>query len=137
MNRACVAYHEASHAVVARALGVDVFSVSIEPCATSSGRVQLGSDVGHHQHVLISMAGPIGEHIFEPSIFGGNGDAADVRRHMTALGAHAHRWPVYQAAARKLVKANWPAIKTVAAELLRQGRMNGFRVDVIIAEARR
>lgn len=135
MSRERTAHHEAAHAVVARALGLDVVSVSIEP----AGQVIIERlPKPRHEHVLFYMAGPIGATIFagKPHVLGRLSDAKQVLEEMAALGKSAHRWNVYQAAARRLVKMHWHTIRAVAAELLRHdhGRMNGFRLDAIIAE---
>jgi hypothetical protein len=133
MSRDRTANHEAAHAVVARALGIDVVSVTIEP----HGRVVFDRmPAARHEHVLMFMAGPIGATIFagKPDVLGRLSDAEQVHEEMRALGTSAHRWNVYQAAARRLVRANWPTIRTVVAELLRHdhGQMNGYWLDQII-----
>jgi hypothetical protein len=90
----------------------------------------------------MAMAGPLGEEMLSGKrdarqIIGRShglaSDSAKVREAMKALGSRAHRWVVYQAAARRLVRERWPAIRLVAAELARHGRMNAYRLDRIIA----
>jgi hypothetical protein len=150
MSREQVAFHEAAHAVVARALGIEVASVSIIPDVTSAGRVLMRPGP-KHQTILLTMAGPAAETLYvsrapgkhEPSAIGWTTkDARTCRADIEALlgpetrpRQRAHRWSVYQAASRRLVMNSWPAIKHVAAELVRVGEIDGRRLDELIAEA--
>jgi ATP-dependent Zn protease len=133
MSRA-TAYHEASHAVVARVVGLPVISVTMEPPRV----LFCQDDKPLHNFILMSMAGSIGRAIFAGhKDRAGNArsrvhDAEDVREAMAALGSEAHRWNVYQAASRQLVRQHWQTIAAVADELLRERTITGARLDQIM-----
>jgi hypothetical protein len=136
--REVTAFHEAAHAVFARALGMYVKHATIKPDHESSGHVLIRWSQDHEKNLLVDMCGHIAQRIHNPnSSFGAADDARHTRDRIKAMGKSARRWSVYQAGARKLVLAHWPAISAVAAELMRVETISGRRVDALmIASAR-
>jgi Peptidase M50B-like len=139
-NRRDVAIHEAGHAVIARALGFEVREVLIN--SDDSGLTHcMRRREATHQYVLVLMAGPIAQHLANQGFKRDRKieavtwaqDLQHIRAHMAGLGNEAKPWRVYQAGARRLVRDRWPIIRRVAGELLRGGRIDGKRLDQIIA----
>lgn len=145
-HRRSAAIHESGHAVVARALGFKVFEVLLRP--DDSGRTLWGSvhDPITHRHVLVTMAGPIAQHLDSYGLPGAYGlgmrdrkseaatwaqDLQQIREQMAALGNEAKPWRVYQAATRQLVRDRWRVIRRVASELLVESTISGERLDQI------
>jgi hypothetical protein len=83
--REATAYHEASHAVVALALGFHVTSVTIEASHEYGGCVRMsagttGGTSAREADVIVRFAGLIGERIHNPdSFWGATGDAQQIR----------------------------------------------------------
>lgn len=61
-----VVYHEIGHAMLCYAKGVPITTVSVETLYRF-GKVDVGTSTNEETHLLISMAGPIAQQIFQPN----------------------------------------------------------------------
>jgi len=119
-EREIVAHHEAGHAVIARALGVPVECVTIEPYVGHSGIVW------HHKSGPAQFTGH--------RLFCAGDDEAGIASAMPHLPEPREH---YEARAKALVLENWDVIEVVADELLiGRGRLYGEMLDAAIRCAR-
>jgi hypothetical protein len=87
MNRA--ALHEAGHALVALAVGVEVVSVDLESCHTRSPSAWQLWEAGRRRHIRISAAGPAAEGLTLDRHCTSRDDLRQAREHVAALGKRA------------------------------------------------
>ena len=128
------AHHEAGHAVIARALGVWVDCVTIEPYAGRAGGLW-HDKTSPENEILITMAGPFAEAQFTGGrLFCAGDDEAGINGAMPHLPEPREH---YEARAKALVSENWGIIEVVAGELLHgRGRLYGVMLDTAIRCAR-
>ncbi|WP_342710083.1 hypothetical protein AAFG13_37890 [Bradyrhizobium sp. B124] len=108
-EREITTYHEAGHAVIARALDVEVACVVIISVMGCMGHVWRGPPVP--RQILITMAGPSAEARFTGRMLCAADDEATITRAMTQLPAPREH---YEAKAKMLVAESWRAIEIVA-----------------------
>lgn len=137
-EQVATAYHEAGHAVVALALGRPIHRVSILPkqmylgrCEFAPGKLRAAADP-IEQEILISLAGLAAEAKYTGAYdrLAASRDLRVVRK--LALGRASER-AVERYERRMLAKAeylladeaNWRAVESIAAELLKLGILRG------------
>lgn len=128
-EREIAAYHEAGHAVIARALDIEVACVAIIPFMGRIGHVW-HEKASPKTEILITMAGPFAEARFTGRLLCAGDDEANITSAMTQLPEPREH---YEAKAKTLVAESWRAIEIVAEELLiGAGRLYGPMLDLAI-----
>ncbi len=148
--RRATAYHEAGHAVAAWSLGAKVYRASIVPRSDAHGSVQHsnplrgtrlecdGSDRARlraERAVVICLAGPEAQRRFNPRSWHswhGQSDHALAVDSEEAASAHLKR---LEYRTRDLVTTHWPAIESLALELLNRGTVTGHEAQAAIMQA--
>lgn len=152
--RSAAAYHEAGHAVMCRAVGLRVRSVSIDtnnwyigqtthrhrPCPTGRGSSGPHKRLELEKEVLVCLAGALAQQLYA----GAGKDAGDAVDAVTATRLaeayfHSARTAAaYVAFAREWATQMlespvvWAAIERLARALLREGALDGHRAEEII-----
>jgi ATP-dependent Zn protease len=136
LERVRTAYHEAGHAVVHDALGIEVESVSIHPDGHTLGRVQLVRGGDAIDMVVALLAGRIAEESCPAGPLP-TGDRGDWRMIDSLLDSWVpdpidqyRLWQKLDRRARELVAQEWSAIERVAELLLECEEIDGERVSV-------
>ena len=147
-TKEAVAFHEAGHAIVAAATGCAVRSATIVPDSDYSGQVL------HQEHVRVDfvvatiISGPLAEGkrtgriagIFSPH------GAHDLRRLQAYVDSLYQREVDLRetaeyldgyALARRICDEHWPAIESLAYELLNRQTVSGKRIHSIFSQFRK
>jgi hypothetical protein len=124
LERIRTAYHEAGHAVVADALGIEVEHVSIMPDGASAGRCQFGQGGDLGDFICFLIAGGVAE-ACSPAEAQPGLDGCDWLRIDRLLDSHLpdpirqyRLWQRLDRRTRELVAQQWRAIERVASLLL-------------------
>ncbi|MHC6156567.1 hypothetical protein ACVSQB_32925 [Bradyrhizobium elkanii] len=129
-EREITAYHEAGHAVIAHALGVEVVCVTIIPFAGRNGITWHTLPKRPEAAILIAMAGPLAEARFTGKLLCAGDDEENIAsaiRHLSEPREH------YETRAKTLVAEHWREIEIVAEELLiGAGKLYGPMLDAAI-----
>jgi hypothetical protein len=121
------AVHESGHAVVARAIGHGVVSVSLDGART---RYRRGEPHAHLCEAMVALAGPLAEQHYRPTTPAERealrrdqwrSDLDHARHHVAGCGA-AGQWVGRQV--RALVRRHWSAIVRVAEALAQRGTLS-------------
>jgi hypothetical protein len=132
-RRKRVAYHEAGHAVIARALGIRVREVVADD-EIGQTRFVKGQSAPSSSGLVIAMGGPIAESVYLGKPLWPCGTDRTIAREAMA-GITGRSRQAYRRAARRGIRHHWAVIERVAAELIRVGEIDGRRLDELIAEA--
>lgn len=149
-HRTRVAYHEAGHAVLMMALGVELESASIIPDERSAGRVEVprGGSVFKlddsespavelarldQVEILWAMAGPVAQGIvgFSDTPTGDDALSIDAAAHRAELllGNYTASWVNrLRQETEAYLRRNWSAVERIAAALLQDGEVDGSRL---------
>ena len=125
------AFHEAGHAVVARAMGSRVRCVRIgaEPLAHCAHRASAPVAMA-----VTYLAGALAERRVSP--IGPWGASIDEKMALEACARFADEpdkaIPVLRALAQALLDARWPQVEIIAAALIARGRLTGQEIDALI-----
>jgi hypothetical protein len=131
-HRMRIATHESGHAVVARALGVQVIRATLDAVHTRHGAAR-------HAAAIVAFAGPAAELRLMPmtpdheAAKWGSAWAGDLKNCLRFLDAAGGLpcAPVRREAER-LVDRCWRQIERVAAALAERGELSGAEVDEVI-----
>lgn len=133
-----VAYHEAGHAVVRVALGLEPCPVEIRTDGTGlahgTERLEHGDRWIIERQILWTLAGPVAEaraaRCSLISVFWGGGasDWAHARERLATPCPYLNDLDSYEQWARELVGEHWQGIERVAVALLERGRLDGSTV---------
>jgi hypothetical protein len=135
-ERMAVAFHEAGHAVVARALGSKVVTVEIEPepCANCL------HPRGTTNAAVVALAGDQAERRAVPESEGSAEvdfrTARDVAERLAPMIA-TELLESFRDQARALLDAQWPDVVSIAGALIARGRLTGAEIDLLIHQRRR
>jgi hypothetical protein len=136
IDRDAATHHEAGHAVIARALGVDVRCVEIGAALDDLGSCIHTIPAAADLDIMITMAGPLAEsrYMGQPVdwIDWGHRDDATVRELLPRAERSREALEIKTAA---MIDEHWRAIGFVADELSIIGRIDGAYLDELIAAA--
>jgi hypothetical protein len=151
MTDLSTAYHEASHAVAAQALGLPVTYLSIRPDEGEAGRTRFQTDsegfakLDDFSCAIIKVAGEIGERMATGDTsrrfnwLAEGGDAEDARSFIARAGDdELGNRQLATLRAYALLRVRWEAVEEIAAKLQRHTTVLGEEVSKIcLAEAAR
>jgi hypothetical protein len=128
-DRKAVAYHEAGHVIVARALGSKILMVEIE----SNPHCHCLHRTKSHKAV-VALAGDIAERRAVPASDGCAGIDLQVAREIAECLAPAIATEIlesFSGQARALLDARWPDVVLIADALITRGKLTGEEIDLI------
>jgi hypothetical protein len=128
-DRALGAYHEAGHAVIARALGVAVDSVS----ADGAGHIVFRNV---NQDRLAAAAVGLAGQAAEKRLLGWARDLSGTDQHHVDanIDGAGELWEV-RSRVERLLDSHWPAVDALAEQLAYAGRLSASEVDRILRDA--
>jgi hypothetical protein len=151
-----IAYHEAGHAVIAWHLGVRVRSLTIVPDEATLGRCHhaslirgrypeldgsLGAVVKMQKNIMISLAGPIAQHLYNPHsvrryhTYADHTLAADLALQLTESEEESGallKW--LEIRTRGILRLRWALVESLGKKLLDTGTMKGTEVGQLLQE---
>jgi ATP-dependent Zn protease len=143
-RRALTAAHEAGHALVAHRVGHRLIATTIEPRAQLPRGVVLGLSVARgelhtradHERACIAL---LGGAAVEKLVLGTprwQRAASDVQKAIALLGGDVQRLGTLWVATVRIVRAERDAIGRIAAQLVREGTLDGRDVVRLIGDGR-
>ncbi|HEY7116564.1 MAG TPA: HK97 family phage prohead protease [Tepidisphaeraceae bacterium] len=134
MNQRDVCYHEASHALAARLLGVTVKSVSVN--ANLPDGLMAHGECTPDQNTVIALAGMIGATIADcgpdvKRLSPGDRRGLTLPTDRTDADRYIDRM---SALTIKLLQRNWSDVERLADALAERGRMTGHEVNALLAK---
>jgi hypothetical protein len=137
-------WHEASHAIAARALGLPITYLSIRPHEGEAGRVRFDTategfaKLDDFSCAIIKVSGEVGARMADGATqaqfnwFAEGGDAEDARSFIGRVAGDEldnRHWATFRAYA--LLRSRWDQVEAVAAKLERSTTLLGVEVDEI------